>query len=229
MVMARVNAFDSGALGIAPRPPQSAPPSSHDATKPKGRGARRSLLCATLLPVFVGVLAIAVLQFVAHQEVLRGTYTQVLDEAAQNAALHLDQHFDDAVVCTRAASAHFASRPGWVGTPAADAVLLGILRVVPKAATVVVASGSGLLSGAGRMEVRHRLHCLASSRCLTVVATVLYGLRTALSLCWPWRLPRAGCRPGPSAATPARWVSSTVLCMMSPAVHGSQARLQQST
>ena len=152
--MARVNTLGRLDMGMAPRPPREAPPSIPEPLARRKPRNRSSLLCATLLPVFVGVLAIAALQFVAHQEVLRRTYAQVLDEVTENAALHLDQHFDDAVLCTRAASANFVSRPAWVGTPAADSVLLGLLRTFPKVASVLVSSGSGLMSGAGRMPVR---------------------------------------------------------------------------
>lgn len=194
-----------------------------DAKDNRGAHARRPHLWVLVVPLIVGCCLVSLHEFYSTVEVVRESHLSVFIEAAHNGAAALNPFVDSAVVASRAANAHFQAREADIGTPAADAALLDLLAAFPKVSILVVALGSGQMSGAGRLVVRCvavRWRLLLGSTGADRMAFVRTGRRSLSK----WHPPAAYCKQSmwtpTELDTPLRFAPS--LGTRCPHVHGTR-------
>jgi len=107
-----------------------------------------------LVPILIGVATISLLQYFSHEQVVRASYSAVLEEAGHTATAYLTAPLASASIAATVVGLHFSSLDDHIGTERADQAIVDTLRTFNQTSSVLVVNSKGLLSGAGRFLVR---------------------------------------------------------------------------
>ena len=156
-LLSRAQLTLSGSLSLSPTATAASPAGKHTGgghRTTKFRDGLQPRLCAMLVPILIGVATISLLQYFSHEQVVRASYSAVLEEAGHTATAYLTAPLASASIAATVVGLHFSSLDDHIGTERADQAIVDTLRTFNQTSSVLVVNSKGLLSGAGRFLVR---------------------------------------------------------------------------